>query len=461
MRCDGKVPIKIDLAATEETEPEDDIVTENVTADDDIEALLNQVGDTAEIEDIPEQNDDVSIDDIDAILNGLGEDSGEEDIDAILNEASTEIESAAQQVTTQDVASDDIDALLDEALSGTPLPDDIDALLDEVTGSEENEPEQTGEQFDTEEEQLAAIMANIGEDTESGEPDLKKDEAEPVAAAVDSANATQEKTIDEIQTDGVESEETQLAAIMADIENDQLSESNSQNEKLVDVSEITSEIDEVFESEEELFSAIVAEAEPVVESEPVAEAEPEVESEPGVEAEPEVEAESEVAAEPESEAEPEVAAEPETEVEVEAEPEAEAEPEVESELEVEAEHEVEAEPEVEAELDVATESVAEIEQPTLEELRQRLREKTARLEQNKVEPAPESSAEIEPETQAGSEEVLEVEQKRETKPTKVSSSDFDFLAFNQGPLPDDDALDELLMNVWHIESEAKDPPKHK
>ena len=45
--------------------------------------------------------------------------------------------------------------------------------------------------------------------------------------------------------------------------------------------------------------------------------------------------------------------------------------------------------------------------------------------------------------------------------TKTVSSDFDFLAFNQGPLPDDETLDELLTNVWHIEAEAKDPPKHK
>ena len=128
-------------------------------------------------------------------------------------------------MTVPDVAADDIDALLDEVVADEPLADDIDALLAQAQGtSSVGEPEPEGEQFETEEEQLAAIMANIGEDTEPGDPDLKKDEAESVAAAVDSATAAQESTTTPAKTSELEKEEGQLAASMADIENDQLNQ---------------------------------------------------------------------------------------------------------------------------------------------------------------------------------------------------------------------------------------------
>ena len=74
------------------------------------------------------------------------------------------------------------------------------------------------------------------------------------------------------------------------------------------------------------------------------------------------------------------------------------------------------------------------------------------------EPEAETEVEAEPEVEIKEEEKTSID---EASTSKVEAPGFDFLAFNQGPLPDDNTLDELLMNVWHSEADSKNPMKHK
>ncbi len=104
------------------------------------------------------------------------------------------------------------------------------------------------------------------------------------------------------------------------------------------------------------------------------------------------------------------------------------------------------------------------------EVQTELKEDPETGEEPEVEEDPEIAAEPEVDEIATAidEQVIESEVRKEEQtdvaeslPSKAEAADFDFLAFNQGPFPDEDTLDELLMNVWQSEVETKDPPKNK
>lgn len=219
----------------------------------------------AQVEEAPIEDEDIVLaSDIDALLADVGDDD--------LLEAGIDLAATESEELGDIPAKDDIDAILNQASSEMASEevdiDDIDAILDQASNSAE---QSKVEQFDTEEDQLAAIMANIGEDTERGESEPKKLEAEPAVVAADSANTSSQDSATVVVSQELNVEQEQLDAIIAGIENDQQPE----------ISELESEIDKAFSSEEALLSAIMAEAELELEAEIVPEAklEPEIEVE--------------------------------------------------------------------------------------------------------------------------------------------------------------------------------------
>ena len=212
----------------------------------------------AQVEEAPIEDEDIVLaSDIDALLADVGDDD--------LLEAGIDLAATESEELGDIPAKDDIDAILNQASSEMASEevdiDDIDAILDQASNSAE---QSKVEQFDTEEDQLAAIMANIGEDTERGE-------SEPAVVAADSANTSSQDSATVVVSQELNVEQEQLDAIIAGIENDQQPE----------ISELESEIDKAFSSEEALLSAIMAEAELELEAEIVPEAklEPEIEVE--------------------------------------------------------------------------------------------------------------------------------------------------------------------------------------
>ncbi|MGB0835730.1 MAG: FimV/HubP family polar landmark protein, partial [Psychrobium sp.] len=108
------------LAQADELEVDD---ADELTSDDDIDALLDEANDAVSDDDIDalldEANDAVAADDIDALLDEANAPVDADDIDALLDEVNAPVEA------------DDIDALLDE-VNAPVEADDIDALLDEA-----------------------------------------------------------------------------------------------------------------------------------------------------------------------------------------------------------------------------------------------------------------------------------------------------------------------------------------